>query len=77
MGRIGFADDIEINVRVTDLSEKTVTLIYEIKKVSDRSLMVEGREKRICLDVSDPARFKAMPIPENIYACLEKSKNRT
>jgi YbgC/YbaW family acyl-CoA thioester hydrolase len=69
-----YHDEIEIHVRVTDLAEKTVGLTYEIKRAAEGSRMVEGREKRICMDVSDPARIRARPIPEDIYACLEASQ---
>ena len=67
-----YHDEIEIGVQIDELTSKTVTLIYEIKRVSDGSLMVEGREKRICLDVSDPDHFRAITIPSDIYSILEK-----
>jgi len=70
-----YHDEIETGVRIEDLTSKTVSLIYEIKRVSDGSLMVEGREKRICLDVSDPNRFRAMTIPPDIHSILKKSLN--
>ena len=68
-----YNDEIEISVRIEDLTSKTVTLIYEIKRVSDGSLMVEGREKRICLDVSDPDHFRAITIPPDIHSILGKA----
>ena len=68
-----YHDEIEIGVRIDELTSKTVTLIYEIKRVSDGSLMVEGREKRICLDVSDPKHFRAVTIPPDIHSVLEKA----
>ena len=38
-------------------------------------IMVEGLEKRICLDVSDPRDFRAISIPEDIHAVLKKAKD--
>lgn len=70
-----YHDEIEIGVQIEDLTSKTVSLIYEIKRVSDGSLMVEGREKRICLDVSETNRFRAKTIPPDIHTILEKSLN--
>lgn len=66
-----YHDEIEIEVAIEDLTSKTVSLIYEFKRVADSSLMVEGREKRICLDVSDPNRFRAITMPEDIHSILE------
>jgi hypothetical protein len=36
--------------------------------------MVEGYEKRICLDVSDPKNFKAIDIPQDIRTVLREAK---
>lgn len=67
-----YHDEIEIHVGIEDLTSKTVDLIYEIRQSSGHSLMVEGREKRICLDVSDLNRFRAITIPADIHSTLEK-----
>jgi len=36
--------------------------------------MVEGMEKRICMDVSDKENLKAVDIPTDIYNALSKMK---
>ena len=64
---------IEIVTSIDDLSDKTVVLRHDISRFSDRALMVEGFEKRICLDVSDPLMFKAIEIPKDIRNILTKA----
>ena len=39
--------------------------------------MVEGYEKRVCIDISDPRDFKARDIPQDIYDVLKKTKGGT
>jgi hypothetical protein len=48
-----------------------VVLKHTIRDSKDDTLLVEGFEKRICMDVSDPENFRAMDIPEDIYGVLE------
>lgn len=62
--------EIEIGTRIESLEKKIMVLKHEIKDRMDGSLMVEGREKRICMDVSDPERYHAVDIPEDIYSIL-------
>jgi len=38
--------------------------------------MVKGFEKRICLDVSDPLKFKAIDIPKDIHVILSRAQSR-
>jgi len=63
----------EIVTSIDDLSDKTVVLRHDISRFSDRALMVEGFEKRICLDVSDPLMFKAIEIPKDMRNILTKA----
>ena len=62
-----------IDTKVAELAVKTVTLDHQIIDAATQTLMVQGLEKRICLDVSDPERFHARDIPEEIRLALEQS----
>jgi YbgC/YbaW family acyl-CoA thioester hydrolase len=64
---------IRIDTKVAELDAKTVTLDHQISDAATQTLMVQGLEKRICLDVSDPERFHARDIPEDIRLALEQS----
>ena len=44
---------LEIVTSIKVLEEKTITLKHLIKSIPEKDLMVEGTEKRICLNVSD------------------------
>lgn len=71
-----YSEWIEIVTYIDDLSDKTVILRHDISRVSDRALMVAGFEKRICLSVSDPLKFKAIDIPKDIHVILSKAQSR-
>jgi YbgC/YbaW family acyl-CoA thioester hydrolase len=64
---------IRILTRIHELTPKTVSLKHDIESASDHVLMVEGLEKRICLDVSDPLKFRAIDIPADINQILAKA----
>ena len=66
---------IEIVTYIDDISDKVVLLQHDISRLSDRALMVKGFEKRICLDVSDPLKFKAIDIPHDIRIILTKAQS--
>lgn len=68
---------IKIVTRIAELHPKTVTLAHRIFDHKEQASMVSGTEKRICLDVSDAKRFKAMNIPEDIYARLDRARNQS
>jgi len=57
---------ISIATHIDGLESKAVRLKHTITSISDGALMVEGFEKRICLDVSDPENFRAVDIPPDI-----------
>ena len=65
---------ISILTRIDDLDKKTVFLRHTIWTSIDDTLMVDGLEKRICLDVSDPSDFRAIDIPEDIHDLLERAR---
>jgi YbgC/YbaW family acyl-CoA thioester hydrolase len=61
---------ISIGTEISSLEEKTLTLRHSIRCVADNALLVEGMEKRICLDVSAPEQLRAIEIPPDIYAVI-------
>ena len=62
---------IRIITDINQLNRKTLFLKHEILSADDDSLVVEGLEKRICLDLSDPLNLQAIRIPDDIYAILK------
>jgi len=64
---------IQIVTQLDELDRKTILLRHQILLVDDGSLIVEGHEKRICMDISDPEKIKARDIPKDIYAALENA----
>jgi hypothetical protein len=56
------------------LERKTVLLKHTIRASTDEALIVDGLEKRICLDVSDPEMFRAIDFPADIYDLLKGAK---
>jgi len=61
---------IRIITRLTQLDSKTLTFGHFIQDATDDSLMVEGTEKRICMDASDPGNLMAIDIPDDIFRVL-------
>ena len=71
-----YHQEIRITTHIQDLEVKTVRIKHTLRDAKDDSLLVEGVERRICMDVSDLANFKAIPIPEDIYGVLKKAKEK-
>ena len=61
---------IEIITEIDRLDPKIVAFKHTIVRDSSHSVMLTVREKRICMDVSDPANIRAIDIPSDIYAIL-------
>jgi YbgC/YbaW family acyl-CoA thioester hydrolase len=70
-----YNDWIEIATWSDSLTDKAVGLRHDIYRSSDRTLMVKGFEKRICVDVSEPATLKAMDIPHDIKGILAEAQS--
>ena len=68
-----YQQQIEIVTHIDSLEEKTMVFKHLISDRMDGSLMVEGREKRICMNVSDPDSFRAIDIPDDIYSILKEA----
>ena len=67
-----YYDKIQIITELRSLSAKTLELAHRIIRTTDGTLLVEGFEKRICLDISNPDHFRAVAIPEDIYRILDQ-----
>ena len=70
-----YHETIRIATNIDALHEKILALKHSISSLTDNSPMVEGLEKRICLNVSDPENFRAINIPEDIYSVLEQARD--
>lgn len=68
-----YLDQIEIATYIESLSEKIILLRHDITKLKDDELLVEGFEKRICIDTSNPLEFRAIDIPKDIRDILLKA----
>ncbi len=66
---------ISIATHVDALADKTVVLKHAIRERPTGALLVEGYEKRICLDVSDSNNFRATDIPDNVLSVLKDAMN--
>jgi YbgC/YbaW family acyl-CoA thioester hydrolase len=64
---------IRIITGLFEMDQKTITLGHRIILQGDGTLLVEGREKRICMDTSDQERIIAQDIPGDIRIILKKA----
>ena len=69
-----YNDRIRIISCIEDLTPKTVTLLHRIETSSEGARLVEGLEKRICMDISDPKQFHAIEIPPDIFEILQDAE---
>ena len=69
-----YHDEIRIVTHVDELKKKTLVLKHSIHESKSDVFLVEGFEQRICLDVSDRENFRALDIPDDIYAVLKDAK---
>lgn len=65
---------IQILTSIDMIEKKTITLSHTIREAVNGTLMVDGMEKRVCMDVSDPENFRAVSIPIDILEVLKKAK---
>ena len=66
-----YHQQIQIHTAIEALTNKVLTLKHTIESAADHALMVSGAEKRICLNVSDPERIRAVDIPADIHGQLK------
>jgi len=67
-----YLDTIHVISEIEEIGKKTVTFKSRIVGAEDGSVLVEGMEKRICIDASNPKHLKAKDIPEDILAILRE-----
>jgi YbgC/YbaW family acyl-CoA thioester hydrolase len=68
-----YLQEIEISTQIDRLNKKTLILKHVFRRATDKVRLVEGMEKRICMDVSDQENLRATDIPEDIYAVLRNA----
>lgn len=68
-----YHEEIEITTTMEEMKSKTLVLRHIIRRAGTNEIMVEGYEKRVCLDCSDSGNFRAVRIPGDIARMLEKA----
>ncbi len=68
-----YYQQIRIVTEIKSLAGKSVDLAHRIYLCEDNALLVDGLEKRICMDVSDPLNFHACKIPVDIFEVLRRA----
>jgi YbgC/YbaW family acyl-CoA thioester hydrolase len=61
---------ILITTQIENIEKKMLILKHIITSCVNNRIMVRGIEKRVCMDVKDPAKLKAVNIPEDINKIL-------
>jgi 4-hydroxybenzoyl-CoA thioesterase len=69
-----YHETVRIETTIEAVDAKTVDLGHRFFLDDEGVLMVEGKERRICLDVSDPRRLKAVNIPPDLRRILELAR---
>ncbi|MFH2011235.1 MAG: acyl-CoA thioesterase [Pseudomonadota bacterium] len=67
-----YHETIRITTCIEELTDKTIHLNHRITLASDDTLMVEGFEKRICMDLSNPDNIRAMDIPKDVLNKIKR-----
>lgn len=65
-----YHDSIRIRTSLAELGPRTMLLRYRVSRTPQEELLVEGLERRICLDATDPGRLRATEIPPDILEIL-------
>ncbi len=63
--------EIEIRTYLSELKTKALTLSHDVYDDSGK-LLLEGFERRICVDTSNYSHFKSKYIPYDIYQVLKQ-----
>ena len=66
-----YHESIEIITEIERLNSKTVVFKHTIVRESSDTVMLTVREKRICMDVTDPENIRAIDIPSDLYSVLK------
>ncbi len=68
-----YHQNIRICTQISRLGSKTVTLKHDLTLETNDTPMVEGIEHRICMDVTDTEKLRAVDIPKDIYMLFENA----
>ena len=68
-----YHDDVEIVTTGHELRERTMRLTHIIRRAPSGETLVEGYEKRVCLDCRDAKRLHTISIPPDIAETLRKA----
>jgi len=68
-----YHQQVKILTQLENLNKKGLTLRHTISHAEDGKPMVEGMEKRICMDASNHQDLKIATIPEMVYTALEQA----
>ncbi|MGQ9653665.1 MAG: acyl-CoA thioesterase [Thermodesulfobacteriota bacterium] len=68
-----YHDLVQVRTSLAEVDSKTVLLRHLIVRMPDERTLVDGRERRICLDVRDPKRIRSLEIPKDIQDILSAS----
>ena len=68
-----YHQQVKILTQLENLNKKGLTLRHTISHAEDDKPMVEGMEKRICMDASNHQDLKIATIPEMVYTALEQA----
>lgn len=69
----GYHQIILINTHIEQMDKHTVTLRHNITEKDDGRILVNGMEKRICLEIQAPGKMMAIEIPPDIRELLNKA----
>ncbi len=62
---------IKIITEIEDLKPKIVGFKHTILRAPGDKVLLTVREKRICMDVTDPVNIRAVDIPSDLYSVLK------
>ncbi len=68
-----YGQKIIIRTEIEEVGAKTITFRSRIANLENDIVLAMAMEKRICIDVSNPERLKAMDIPDDILCILKKN----
>lgn len=69
---VRYHETVRITTSIEGLTDKTVRLNHRITRASDGMPVLEGFEKRICMDLTNLDHIRAMPIPEDLVEKIRK-----
>jgi YbgC/YbaW family acyl-CoA thioester hydrolase len=68
-----YHESIKIITEIERLAPKTVAFKHTIVRGFSDTVMLTVREKRICMDVTDPENIRAVEIPSDLYSVMKKT----